>query len=431
MRFFRDSIGVVGLWHLGCVICASWSKFGKNTIGFDYNLSRIKHLKKGIPPLYEPGLAGAIRQGIKRKSLFFSNNINSLSHCDFIFLSYDTPVRDDDSCNIKILMKSIKDLSEISKDGTIIIVSSQLPVGLSRLLRKELKQNNPSLELVYSPENLRLGEAINCYMKPSRVILGGVDRKAIFRVKSLFSQITPDILSMNLESAEMVKHGINSFLATSIVFSNHIADICEMVGARIDDVIKGLKSDPRIGERSYLSPGIGFSGGTLGRDLRVLARINSKKMGFAKIFKIVYRLNQERRNVIVNKIIKILGSIKGAQIGILGITYKPGTSTLRRSLALEIAGIIARNNVKIKIFDPKADYSEVSLPGVYEICKDLEAVSENSDILVLLTEWSDFKKANWKVVAKKMKRKLFFDTKNFLDEKLMSSYGFKYYSIGR
>ena len=431
MQISQKTIGVVGLWHLGCVLCASWSKLGNRVIGFDYDLSRVKHLKKGILPLYEPGLSEAIKQGIKRKALFFSHDINSLAHSDFIFLSYDTPVRSDDSSDIRILMNAIKDLSNIIKDNAIIVISSQLPVGSSSLLRSKLKRNRPSLELVYSPENLRLGEAISCYMNPDRIILGAADKNAMTKVMKLFLQITPNILTMNLESAEMVKHGINSFLATSIVFTNHIADICEITGARIDDVIKGMKSDIRIGEKAYLSPGIGFSGGTLGRDLKALDEINIKGKGFSKIFSITYKLNQERKKVIVNKIKKILGSIAGTSIGILGITYKPGTSTLRRSLPLEIVGILMRNKAKVKIFDPKADYSEIPYMSNCEISVDLESVSKNSDILILLTEWPEFKDADWKKVAKNMKCALFFDTKNFLDEKTMVLRGFKYYSIGR
>jgi len=188
------------------------------------------------------------------------------------------------------------------------------------LLRAKLKEKNFSLELAYSPENLRLGEAIQCYLTPSRIIIGTANSRTEKKCRELFSQIQTNILSMNLESAEMVKHGINSFLATSIVFANHLADICEYTNACVDDVVLGMKSDSRIGEKAYLSPGIGFSGGTLGRDLRVMNQRNITKNGYAKIFDIIYELNSERKKSIVSKLERIVGSIEGSSIGVLGLT---------------------------------------------------------------------------------------------------------------
>ena len=257
-------IGVVGLWHLGCIISTSWAKLGNTVIGFDYDAKRVKNLKAGDPPLYEPGLKESINTVLAAKTLCFTTNIGDLSQCDFVFLSYDTPVREDDSTDATILTDSVNDLKKILKNGSVLIVSSQSPAGFCRELRGILKEANSSIDIAYSPENLRLGEALQCYMKPGRIILGTADPKTEMQCRELFSQIEADLLCMNLESAEMVKHGINSFLANSIVFANHLAETCESSGAIIDDVVRGMKTDPRIGSKAYLSPGIGFSGGTLG-----------------------------------------------------------------------------------------------------------------------------------------------------------------------
>jgi UDPglucose 6-dehydrogenase len=200
-----------------------------------------------------------------------------------------------------------------------------------------MKKVNPTLELAYSPENLRLGEAIQCYLNPDRIILGTADEHCTQRCIELFSRIPAEILSMNLESAEMVKHGINSFLAMSITFSNHLADMCEITGAVIDDVVKGMKTDVRIGQKAYLSPGIGFSGGTLGRDLQVLRKKNGEANKNASIFGIIHDLNNARKQDIVLRLEELVGSLRGKMIGVLGLTYKPGTSTLRRSLPVEIS----------------------------------------------------------------------------------------------
>jgi len=427
----KSKIGVIGLWHLGCVISVSWSKLEHSVVVFDYDTDRVNKLKDGIPPLYEPNLQVSLLEGIGKKLITFSSSIKDLFDCDFIFLSYDTPLRDDDSSDTSILEKSIKDVRSIMKDSAILIVSSQSPVGYCSKLRCLLKEANDSLEIAYSPENLRLGEAIECYLHPGRIILGTSEEKIEQKCVVLFNEITNNVLTMNLESAEMVKHGINSFLSMSIVYANHIADICEEKGARIEDVVKGIKSDVRIGQKAYLSPGIGFSGGTLGRDLKVLDSVNTSTNGFASLFGIIHKLNSERKYAILKKTEKILNGIEGKTLSILGLTYKPGTSTLRRSLPLEIVDLFLSRKAAIKVYDPKADYSELGNKPNFKISKNIEEVAKNSDILILLTEWEEFKNHDWSTVINLMDKKIFFDTKNVLDELKMQKFGFHYFSIGR
>jgi UDPglucose 6-dehydrogenase len=435
-------IGVIGFWHLGCVLCAAWSKAGNQVIGFDYDSVLINNLQQAIPPLFEPDLAESIRKSLDGKLLTFSDQIQSLSKCDYIFLSYDTPVLDDDSSDTSILEKAVKDFAVVMKPEAVIIVSSQSPVGFCSTLRKYLKEINETLDLAYSPENLRLGEAIQCYLNPGRIILGTADKNTETKCKALFSQIPAEILCMNLESAEMVKHGINSFLATSIVFANHLSDICEATGACIDDVVKGMKTDPRIGPKAYLSPGIGFSGGTLGRDLQVLRKKNAAAKKNASIFGVTHDLNHARKQDIVCRLEKLVGGLMHKRIGVLGLTYKPGTSTLRRSLPVEITDLIIEKGGSVKVYDPKADYAELRGRIKFEITHSVAEVSENVDALILLTEWGDFKSYPWdnwgqpliaqeKLVAVPNYKPLFFDTKNFLDPAYMTSCGFQYYSIGR
>jgi len=424
-------IGVVGLWHLGCVLCTAWSRLGNKVIGFDYNQELVNNLQKAIPPIYEPDLTESIQKGLDAGNLSFSNKIQSLSQCDFIFLSYDTPVLDDDSSDTSILLKSVIDAGSIMQDKAVLIVSSQAPVGFCSVLRERLNEQNPTLDLAYSPENLRLGEAIQCYLNPGRIILGTADADTESRCLNLFSQINAEMICMRLESAEMVKHGINSFLAMSITFSNHLADMCEITGAMIDDVVRGMKTDVRIGQKAYLAPGIGFSGGTLGRDLQVLRKKNVEAKKNASIFGIIHDLNHARKQDIVCRLEEIVEGLMQKRIGVLGLTYKPGTSTLRRSLPVEIADLIIEKGAEVKVYDPKADYSELQGDMKFEITHSIADVSENVDALILLTEWGDFKTYTWGEVAGHMKKPVFFDTKNFLDQTSMKSSGFQYYSIGR
>jgi len=423
-------IGIIGLWHLGSVLCAAWSKLGYKVRGFDHDKQRVNNLLKGIPPIFEPNLSETIQASLRKGTLSFSNNMQSLNKCDFIFLSYDTPVTADDSSDLTILEKSVRNVRSVMKDDSILIVSSQTPVGYCSTLRKILREENKNLELAYSPENLRLGEAIECYLNPDRVILGTSKINTESMCLSLLSNITDKILTMNITSSEMVKHGINSFLAMSIVYTNSLADLCEESGANINHVIEGLKSDPRIGQKAYLSPGVGFSGGTLGRDLKVLDKLNKSTSGPADLFGFIYEKNLNRKTIIVNKIIKLLNGRKEKTVGVLGLTYKPGTSTLRRSLPLEIVNLLINEGLMVIAYDPRADYSELRMKPKFTIAKSIQELSLNSNMLVLLTEWPEFKEFDWKAIRTEINGKLFYDSKNFLNGNTMKNIGFEYHSTG-
>jgi UDPglucose 6-dehydrogenase len=425
------NIGIVGMWHLGCVLSAVWASKNHSVVGFDYDSSRIRELQRGKAPVFEPELDETLSDCLSKGVLSFSDKIGSLSQCDYIFLSYDTPVLDDDSSDVSILKRSVDDLKKIMKDGSILIISSQSPVGLCSQLRIQLQEVNPTLELAYSPENLRLGEAIECYTNPGRIILGSQNKITEEKCINIFGTITSNILSMSLESAELVKHGINSFLAMSIVYTNNIANICELQGGDIFDVTAGIKSDPRIGQKAYLSPGIGFSGGTLGRDLKVLHKNNLDKHNAVEFFGNIHENNNNRKLSICDRVGHLLNNFENKTVGVLGLTYKPNTSTLRRSLPLEIVEIILEKNAIVKVFDPKADYSEVLLNKKISISKSVVDVATDSDILLLLTEWSMFLEYDWSNIVPLMKNNLFFDAKNALEEQSMIGFGFQYHSIGR
>jgi len=424
-------IGVVGLWHLGCVISSAWSKLGIPVIGFDYSQELIDNLNSHKPPIFEPNLQETIAASITANRLQFTAKIETLKDCDYVFLAYDTPVLDDDTSDLSPLKRAIGDLAGVMKNDGIIIVSSQTPVGTCGVFRDSLQKHNPTIELVYSPENLRLGEAIECYLKPGRVIVGADSQKAASKAAQLFGLLDTEIITMGLASAEMVKHAINAFLADSIVFANHLADLCEVSGANILDVVKGVKSDKRIGKGAYLSAGIGFSGGTLGRDLQVLSELNKSSRQKAFLYESLHRFNSERKNIIVDKIACIIGStLNNKTITLLGLTYKPGTSTLRRSLPLEIAGLLAQKGAKLKVYDPQADYSEIKGKHPFEICPSIDDALLDSVLAVILTEWDEFKKYPWDKAAEKMKQTKLFDPKNFLYDLRLKNAGFEYFGVG-
>lgn len=429
----EHKIGVVGLWHLGCTLSACWAKLGHSVIGYDANQSVVENLNRGEPPIFEPGLNDILKKNIQNKTLKFTTKIDELSSCDFVFLAYDTPVLDNDESDLRPLEKAINAFVDILANQTVVIVSSQTPVGTCQKFRKKLLAKNKTLDLVYSPENIRLGEAMETYLNPSRIIVGVENYDTQKRITDLFKDIPAELLIMNLSSAEMVKHGINSFLALSITFANQLADLCEQTNADILDVLRGIKSDPRIGIKSYLSPGIGFSGGTLGRDLKVLKNLNNDLKTHSDLFEKIYESNSQRSTIILNRLKTISGgSLSKRRIGVLGLTYKPRTSTLRRSLPVEIVKQIIKEGAEISVFDPKADYSEwPERNRNFSKAESAENVISNSDVVVLFTEWPQFRAITWTELINKKKPQAVFDTKNFLADLHLNEMGYRYFGVGR
>lgn len=424
-------IGVIGLWHLGAVISAAWSRLGFNVTGFDYSEKVVRGLNQATPPVFEPGLAPAIRESLDAKRLRCTTSIKDLNDCDYVFIAFDTPVDQHDGSDCRPLLKAVEDARAHLKDNAVVIVSSQTPIGTCSLLRQELKINNPLLELVYSPENLRLGDAINCYLNPGRIILGAAAKDAANAAMRLFEHIDASVIAMDMPSAEMVKHAINAYLACSIVFANHLSDLCEATGANIMDVSSGMKSDPRIGERAYLAPGIGYSGGTLGRDLCVLARLNEETGQGAHLYRRLIEFNEGRQDEIIKKIAAPLGNaIKGARIAALGLTYKPGTSTLRRSRPFEIANELQRMGAVVRAFDPCADYAELEKPPGFAVCPSIDDAVQDAEAVVILTEWPEFREYDWAGALSRMKGRVVFDAKNLLTRLNLEAMGFDYRCLG-
>jgi UDPglucose 6-dehydrogenase len=430
----KPCIGVVGLWHLGSTIAACWAKLGYRVRAVDLDAGVVRALSEGRPPIYEPRLQEAIRSGLAAGVLAFSTSVETLRDCRFVFVAYDTPVWDDDTSDLTVIEDVIERMGLSLDPNVIVIVSAQLPVGTARRFRSRLQRFHNSIELVYSPENLRLGDAIACYTRPGHVVIGADDEGAANEVEALFSPMQATCFKMNLPGAEMTKHAINSFLAASITLSNQWANLCEAVGADFSQVAEAMRQDPRIGRRAYLSPGIGFSGGTLGRDLQVLEQLNRTKANDASpIFWDIWRYNKSRVQVVHSRCEKVLRSVQGKTIALLGMTYKPGTSTLRRSLPLEVAEDLGKHGATLRAFDPKADWNEVRVPAFLTICDSPYEALKGADMAVLLTEWPDFLTLDYGRIRSQMAQPILFDTKNILQarRKDLESLGFKVLVIGR
>ena len=319
------------------------------------------------------------------------------------------------------------------ENGSIIIVSSQVPVGTCEQIKGIIKQGNPAadFDIAYSPENLRLGQAIEVFKKPERIVIGADDSSTLDKVEQFFAPVGAPTISINLRSAEMTKHALNAFLATSVSFANEIANLCDEVGADALKVAEALRSDSRIGPKARLSPGLGFAGATLARDMKVLQHLGTKLGYETPLIDGVLKVNERQNKVVVRKLKKTYKSLKGLTIGVLGLTYKPGTSTMRRSAALEIIGDLVNEGAKIRAHDPQADQSEIKTHREFVFCSDPYETAKDADALVIVTEWPEFKDLNYDTIKKKMAKPVIIDTKNLLDDKQMRLKGFSYFGVGR
>ncbi|MFC1906662.1 UDP-glucose dehydrogenase family protein [Chloroflexota bacterium] len=430
----NQRICVIGIWHLGSVVSACLADLGYLVTGVDADRRRVSDLNNGAPPVFEQGLEELIKNNLNSGRLSYTTDISyALENCNFVLITHDTPVDDDDEVDLSPIFDTTTELAKYLEDDSIIIVSSQVPIGTCDHIKAVINQNNPSLEvdIAYSPENLRLGRAIECFKNPERIVIGADSDSTLDRVEVLFNVIPAPKLRMNLRTAEMTKHALNAFLATTISFANEIANLCDELGVDAISVAAALQSEARIGSGLPLLPGLAFSGGTLARDIKILKKV-SESFGYeAPLIKGVWEVNQQQNKQVIKKLKKIYGSVDNLSIGILGLTYKAGTSTLRRSASLEIIKELINKGVIVKAFDPKADPEEIKLHKGFEFCADPYTAARETDALIILTDWPEFKNLDFNLIKSSMKRPVLIDGKNMLDSEQMIRTGFLYSGIGR
>ena len=375
---------VFGLWHLGTVTAACVASLGHETAGLDFDETTIERLGRGEPPLYEPGLAELVREGLGNGNLHFTTDRReALKHARVLWVTFDTPVDDEDRADVGFVIKQIESVLDSVEPETIILVSSQLPAGTIR----RLEQSHPRVSFACSPENLRLGKAIDAFLKPDRIVAGTRNENQRRIISELLEPLHARIEWMSVESAEMTKHALNAFLATSIAFINEIAVVCEAVGADAQEVARGLKTDARIGPRAYLSPGGPFSGGTLARDIEFL-----RSRAALPLIAGVKESNDLHKTWVRRKLQAVLGELQGKTIAVWGLTYKPGTDTLRRSASVELCRVLLAQNAHVHAHDPMVKSLPPELKGV-RLCNTAEEAVRDAEALVVATEWPEYKTA--------------------------------------
>jgi UDPglucose 6-dehydrogenase len=420
------NITVLGLWHLGCVTAACGARHFQ-VIGLDFDAVNIAKLNAGQAPLFEPGLNELIAAGLAARKLSFATDPKiACAKADVLWLCYDTPVNEDDESDVDFVLGQLcRALPHLPK-GALVLISAQLPVGICRRLEAEF----PEFHFACSPENLRLGKAIDAFEKADRVIVGIRNDAKKPLLEELFAPFTPQVLFMRTESAEMVKHALNSFLALSITFINEIARLCEHVGADAKEVSAGLKSEPRIGPKAYLGPGGPFAGGTLARDVVALTQLAAAKNEKVSVIPAIKQSNDLHRGWALRRLQSRLGDLRGKKIAVLGLTYTPNTDTLRRSAAVELCRNLLAEGAGVHAFDPAVKHLPVELARVW-LDSHMAGALNGADATVVCTEWPEFRQADWAKMVPAMRQHIFVDANRFLEKELKNLPGVEHLSVGR
>jgi UDPglucose 6-dehydrogenase len=424
---------VLGLWHLGSVTASCLASVGHQVIGVDFEEGIIDQLQAGIPPIAEPGLEEMIRMGLDSGKLRFCARANELpDDIEVLWVAYDTPVNEDDVADVDFVVAQVEAILPALSANATVLVSSQVPVGSTRRLEAIAADVCPakSLSFAYSPENLRLGRAIDVFLRPDRIVVGVRAERDRTRIAAMLAPVTERIEWMTVESAEMTKHAINAFLATSVVFANEIASVCEVVGADAKEVERGLKSEQRIGPRAYLSPGAAFAGGTLARDIEFLKAVGHRHQIAIPMLASVKTSNDLHKSWVRRKVEALFPSLEGVVCVIWGLTYKPGTDTLRRSLAVELGHWLLEHGALVRVHDPAAR----ELPAewsdrVQRFGRAVDALP-GAQLLLVGTEWPEYQGVGTDVVAAAAPGLIVLDPNRFLSA-LGTGPLLRYFAVGR
>jgi UDPglucose 6-dehydrogenase len=424
------NLTVFGLWHLGCVTAACTAAAGNRVVGLDLDEKLIAGLQSGTPPIYEPGLTDLIAQETRANRLTFTTDIpDAVRDVEILWVAFDTPVNERDEADVAFVRNQLDLIGPSIRPNTIVLISSQVPAGFTRDLQKSPWASK--LHFAYSPENLRLGKALDVFRHPERVVLGISDPSIKPKLEALFAPFTNNIVWMSVESAEMTKHAINAFLATSVTFANELARLCEVVGADAKEVERGLKSEGRIGPKAYLAPGVAFSGGTLARDLRFLTQFGRRHHVQTPLFSGVIAGNDTHKGWTRDKIAGLLQGVSAPVVAVLGLTYKPRTDTLRRSASIELCRWMHAQGYRVQGHDPAIKTLPDDLQAVIHLTPTAGDALSNSDLAVVATEWPEFKALSASDFTRSMRRPAVIDPNWFLAQTLARDPDIRYVTTGR
>jgi len=427
-------IAVVGCGYVGLVSGACLASIGNEVICVDVDNAKIKALKKGLMPIYEPGLEELVQKGVRNKKLFFTIDLKkAVRQSTVIIIAVGTPPRPNGEADLSFVENVASAIAKEITSYKLIVEKSTVPVQTGEKIFQTIARHTrkgASFDVASNPEFLREGSAVDDFMHPDRVILGVQSAKAEEILTRLYKPLKCQIVVTDIKSAEIIKHASNSFLATKISFINAISNICEAAKANVEQVALGMGLDRRIG-KSFLNAGIGFGGFCFPKDLSAFIRI-SEKMGYDfQLLKSVEKINEDQKAIFLKKVESAVWNINSKSIGVLGLAFKPNTDDMRFAPSVDIIEALQNQGARIKVFDPHAMKKAKLILKNVEFCKDSYSVCKDSDCLLIITEWQEFKELDLKRVKKLMKAPVIVDGRNIYDPKKMRDLGFNYYSMGR
>lgn len=434
-------VTIVGSGYVGLVTGACFSEVGIDVICVDIDENKINNLNKGIIPIYEPGLEDMIARNMKKGRLSFTTKIaDAVKESEAVFISVGTPPDEDGSADLKYVIAVARDCGKHIDDYTLVVTKSTVPVGTSlkvkKALQEELDKRNVNVEfdVASNPEFLKEGAAINDFLKPDRIVVGVETPRAEEILQRLYKPFTLNghpVIFMDIISAEMTKYAANSMLATKISFMNDIANLCEIVGADVNKVRKGIGSDTRIGNK-FIYPGIGYGGSCFPKDVQALIRTGGEHNYDLQVLKAVESVNKMQKTVLSNKILKYFnGDIKGKTIALWGLAFKPQTDDMREAPSLEIVKRLLEAGATVKAYDPIAiEEAKHHFGDTISYFDDQYEALIDADCLAILTEWPEFKFPNFNIINRLLKDTAIFDGRNIYDRFEMKEKGFNYFCIG-
>ncbi len=426
---------VIGCWHQGVVGAACLADLGYDVLGADHDAGRVAKLSNGKAPLFEPGLDELLRTMVKSGRLKFTGDVaNAVKGRRDVLIMFDTPVDANDRSDLSEIFATAAEIAPNLEKDALLYITAQVPVGTCDKIAAIVREKNPSLKfgIAYSPENLRLGQAIDRFVDPALPVIGADDERTLDRVEKLLAPLKVTKWErVSLRTAEMAKHALNAYLAASVTFANELGNICDEVGADGKRLGEVLRLEERIGRKAMLFPGLGFSGGTLARDMQTLRELGDKFRLDTLMLDGIWESNKIQNKLVVRKLKKVFGKLDGVAAAVLGLTYKPDTSTLRRSASVEIIGDLVAAGMKISAHDPKADRAEVAAHKELKFFEDVYDALKGAQAMVVITGWADYKKLDFERVKKAMARPLIIDVNSMLDVDKLHSLGFTYLDIGR
>jgi len=434
-------IVIVGTGYVGLVTGTCFAEVGLDVTCVDIDKKKIENLKKGVSPIYEPGLDEMIERNVNKDRLHFDTDItNCLAEADVVFSAVGTPPDEDGSADLKYVIDVARTIGKNMNNYLLMVTKSTVPVGTAQKVRKAIQEEldkrgvDLKFDVASNPEFLKEGNAIDDFMKPDRIVVGIESAQAEEIMKRLYKPFTLNghpIIFMDVPSAEMTKYAANSLLATKISFMNDIANLCEIIGADVNMVRKGIGSDSRIGQK-FIYPGIGYGGSCFPKDVKALIHTADDNGYSMRILKSVEEVNEDQKSVLFNKLNKYFnGKLKGKTIALWGLSFKPQTDDMREAPALILIDKLIKAGCKIKAYDPVAiEESKRRIGNIIEYCKDQYETLIDADALFLVTEWTEFRFPNLNVMKKLLKTSVIFDGRNIYDPKEMKAAGFDYYCIG-